>query len=99
MEFDLESSCGKLVNDLLSSYVAKSSVGAVEKLKRVFTFLPPKITNEDSLLCALYGQEAVEESPVNLVRAVTSRFVKYFENFCWNGFRILLLFTYCRGSI
>ena len=68
MESERLSVNGKCAHVMLSNFMAKFPERAMEKLKRVLIFLAPKITNEDLFLGALYGQEALDATPMNLVR-------------------------------
>ena len=68
MESEPKSVIAIRVHELLSNFIATSPDTAVEKLTRVFIFLATQIKNEDSFLGALYGQEALDETPLGLVR-------------------------------
>ena len=75
MESEPKSVNGKRAQVVLSNFMAKFPDRAVEKLKTVLIFLAAKIKNEDSFLGALYGQEALDATPLNLV-SLLRKFVR-----------------------
>ena len=58
---------GKKLSSVLLRWIQNSPEYAGEKLKRVFTLYVSKMVNLDSFICAIYGLEAVDESPQSLV--------------------------------
>ena len=71
MELDPQSENGKRLLAILLRWVTQSPEFAVDKLKRMFLTYSLSVKNEDGFLAVLYGQNVLDNSPLNLVQLFT----------------------------
>ena len=68
MDMEPQTEDGKVLTELLTSWISKTPELAKDKIKRLFLMYASKILNEDSFIASLYGQGVVDEPPLEMVR-------------------------------